>query len=196
MISGKPNVRQLCLAAISLFLLNFQAARPQPPSTTQQNNLDAPCHHQEFEEFAFLEGDWEVKLNNRFGDGKWEETTATSQIKRDLSGCILIERLLGSRENRPFQVLSLFAFDNNSKRLQYLLSDSEHGLLALYQGRKTGSEILLDLEFVREDGSKVTVRRAYSEIKKDSFSLESKHSRDGGKSWLTVMRARYGRKPK
>jgi hypothetical protein len=168
--------------------------RSQQPPATRHNSPDAPCHHQELEEFAFLEGVWEVKLNNRLGDGKWEESTATSQIKRDLSGCVLMERLLGSRENRPFHVLSLFAFDNNSKRLQYLLSDSEHGLLALYQGRKTGNEILLDLEFVSDDGRKVTVRRAYSEIKKDSFSLESKHSRDGGKSWLTVMRARYARK--
>lgn len=183
--------------AIAVLVLFLEGRIPQQLTHAQASPGNvSPCYHQEFSEFSFLEGDWEVKLNSRLGDGKWEETTATSQIKRDLSGCILIERLLGSREDRPFHVLSLFAFDNNSKRLQYLLSDSEHGLLALYQGRKLGGEILLDLELVRDDGSKVTVRRSYSEIKKDSFSLESKHSRDGGKSWLTVMRAHYRRSRK
>ena len=184
----------LCLAVAVLVLFSEGRITRQLTHAQASEGSVPPCYHQEFSEFSFLEGDWEVKLNSRLGDGKWEETTATSQIKRDLSGCILIERLLGSRQNRPFHVLSLFAFDNNSKRLQYLLSDSEHGLLALFQGRKFGGEILLELELVRGDGTRVTIRRSYSEIKKDSFSLENKHSGDGGKSWLTVMRAQYGRK--
>ncbi|MEK6333677.1 MAG: DUF1579 family protein [Acidobacteriota bacterium] len=184
------------IAVAVLVLFSEGRIAPQLTHAQAYEGNVPPCYHQEFRDFSFLEGDWEVKLNSRLGDGKWEETTATSQIKRDLAGCILIERLLGSRQTRPFHVLSLFAFDNNSKRLQYLLSDSEHGLLALFQGRKLGGEILLDLELVRGDGTKVTIRRTYSEIKKDSFSLEGQHSGDGGKSWLTVMRAQYGRKVK
>jgi len=186
----------LCVIGAFLLLIpkNELARSQQSPSVLRAQRSALPCYHKEFDDFAFLEGDWEVKLNSRFGDGQWEESKATSQIKRDLSGCILMERLIGLRQGRPFHVLSIFAFDNNSKRLQYLLSDSEHGLLALYQGRKFRDELVLNQECVRDDGTKVTIRRAYSEISNDSFTLESKHSRDAGKTWLTVMKARYGRK--
>jgi len=90
-----------------------------------------PCYHKEFEDLVFVEGDWEVKLSTRSPDGKWEETTGVSQIRRDLDGCLLMERFLGSRQKRTFHMLNLFAFDNNSKLLQESLTDSEHGLLAL-----------------------------------------------------------------
>jgi uncharacterized protein DUF1579 len=177
-----------------LFVLETGSGRSQQLRMTPAPQNRPPCYHNDFAEFAFLQGDWDVKLNSRLGDGRWEETVAASQIKPDLAGCLLTERLVGSREGRPFHVLSLFAFDNNSKRLQCVLSDSDHGLLALFQGRKLASEIVLDMELTRDDGSKVTIRRAYSEITKDSFTLESKHSRDNRTTWLTVMKARYSRK--
>ena len=136
----------------------------------------------------------EVALSTRLGDGQWEDTSATSEIKRDLQGCLLSERLAGSRQKRPFHVWSLFAFDNHSKLLQQVLTDSEHGLLSMFQGGKNQDEVDFDLPLTRDDGSKWLVRRSYFAVTQNSFTVENKHSQDGGKSWRVVVKARYVRK--
>ena len=64
----------------------------------------------------------------------------------------------------------------------------------MYQGRKMGGEILLDLELIHADGTKALVRRAYFEITNNSFTLENRRSEDEGKTWLIVTKARYSRK--
>jgi len=182
-------------AIVTMLLLIAAPGRAQDQHANPGLQADAlPCYHRELEGLAFLEGDWAVTLSTRLADGKWEDTTATSQIKRDLGGCLLVERFAGTRQTRPFQVLSLFAFDIHSKLFQQTLTDSEHGLLALYQGQKSQSEVTFELELIRDDGSKWTVRRVYSAVTRNSFTVENKHSQDGGKTWAVVVKARYSRK--
>ena len=193
----RTKISGLALKAIVvvLVLITGTAWAQNPPTAEPPAGNTLPCYHKEVEDLGFLEGDWNVTLSTRLGDGQWEESMATSQIRRDLGGCLFMERFSGSRQKRPFQVLSLFAFDNHSKLFQQSLTDSEHGLLALYQGRKIEGEVLFDLPLIRDDGTRVTVRRAYSAVTRNSFTVENKHSPDGGKTWLIVVTARYGRKP-
>lgn len=183
----------LSLQLIIVWFMLTSVAWAQNPHRREEPEA-SPCYHKELEDLAFLEGNWTVALSTRLGDGQWENTSATSEIKRDLHGCLLSERLAGSRQKRPFHVLSLFAFDNHSKLLQQVLTDSEHGLLALYQGGKNQDEVDFDLPLTRDDGSKWLVRRAYFAVTQDSFTVENKHSQDGGKTWRVVVKARYVRK--
>lgn len=157
----------------------------------QQNA--APCYHKELEGLDFLIGDWIVESNMRLGDGKWEQTSATSQIKPDLSGCLLNERFTGSRESRPFTALGIMGFNSVTGKLQRVWSDSEHGLLILYEGSRSGREMILDTE-VLLNGNKVKLRNVYFEISRDSFRLESRRSHDDGKTWITVSKLLYKRR--
>jgi hypothetical protein len=85
------------------------------------------------------------------------------------------------------------AFNNTSKKLQRSWSDSEHGLLVLYEGYRSGNEIILETEILLE-GKSVKLRNAFLEISENSFNLESGRSTDGGKTWITVTRLKYIRK--
>ena len=137
---------------------------------------------------------WTVRTNTRLAaNGPWEQTVASAQIKRDLNGCMLTARVTGTRQGRPFQALSMFAWNNNSQRLQQVFSDSEHGPLVFYEGVESGAEILVDLDWKLPDGRSVKLRRAYFNLAKDSFTLESRRSTDGGKTWDTTGRAEYRR---
>jgi hypothetical protein len=172
---------------LSLTLCWLSLATP-----ARQENV-APCFHKEREAIDFLLGDWNVDANVRLADGTWEHSSATSQIKADLSGCLLSERFTGTRAGHAFTALSLMAFNNASKKLQRVWSDSEHGLLITYEGNRSGNRIILETEILL-DGKRVKLRNAYLEISETSFSLESGRSTDDGKTWITVTRLRYKRK--
>jgi hypothetical protein len=183
------------LLSVALFwfigssITHLQQAHASPGR--QENPV--PCLHKEREALDFLMGDWNVEANVRLGDGKWEHSSATSQIKPDLSGCLLSERFTGTRNGHAFTALALMAFNNTSKKLQRLWSDSEHGLLILYDGNRSENEIILETEILL-DGRSVKLRNSYLEITGNSFNLESARSTDGGKTWITVTRLRYTRK--
>jgi hypothetical protein len=163
------------------------AASPVP-----QQNM-SPCYHKEREALDFLIGDWNVDANVRLADGTWEKSSATTEIKADLSGCLLSERFTGMRAGHTFSALALMAFNNTSKRLQRVWSDSEHGLLVMYEGNRSGNEIIMETEILL-DGKSVKLRNAYLEISGSAFSLESGRSTDGGKTWITVTKLQYKRK--
>ncbi len=152
-----------------------------------------PCYHKEFEALRFLAGNWDVQSSTRAGDGKWEKTKAASQIVPELSGCLLKEQFSGSRGGRPFNILALIAYNGTSKKMQRAWSDSEHGLLILYDGDKTGDTMTLSTA-IDLDGKKVLLRIAYTEIKNDSFRMEAGRSHDEGKTWITTSTLLYKRK--
>jgi hypothetical protein len=161
-------------------------------ANAQQQNT-SPCYHKELDGLDFLVGDWVIDANARLADGRWEQGPASSQIKRELSQCLLDERFNGSRTGRPFSALGIMGFNSVSGKLQKVWSDSEHGVLILYEGVRNGKEIILDTEILL-NGNKVKLRNSYLEIANDSFRLESSRSHDDGKTWITVSKLAYKRK--
>src|ERR1044072_12726 len=176
----------------SAILLSLTLCWLSLTTPARQENVP-PCFHKEREAIDFLLGDWNVDANVRLADGTWEHSSATSQIKPDLSGCLLSERFTGTRAGHAFTALALMAFNNASKKLQRVWSDSEHGLLITYEGNRSGNRIILETE-ISLDGKRVKLRNAYLEISETSFSLESGRSTDDGKTWITVTRLQYKRK--
>lgn len=185
--------KSLLLLSLTLQLVIATYAPKQVAGFQAAPQNTAPCYHKEREAIDFLIGDWKVDANVRLADGTWEHSSATSQIKPDLSGCLLSERFEGTRAGHTFTALALMAFNNTSKKLQRAWSDSEHGLLVTYEGNRTGNEIILETDILL-DGKTVKLRNAYLDISGSSFNLESGRSTDGGKSWITVTRLRYTRK--
>ena len=161
-------------------------------STSSPQNV-SPCYHKELESLEFLVGDWTVEANVITGNGKWEQSSASSRIKRDSSSCLFEERFAGSREGHPFSALGIMGFNSTSGKLQRVWSDSEHGILILYEGDRDAKEMILYADILL-DGNRVKLRNAYFEITKDSFRLESGRSHDGGKTWITVSKLQYRRK--
>jgi hypothetical protein len=162
---------------------------------TAASNLQnvSPCFHKELKNFDFLVGDWVVESDMRSGDGSWEKSSATSQIKRDLSGCWLSERFSGSRGGHAFSALGIMGFNSVSGKLQRVWSDSEHGILILYEGNRSANDLILETEILL-NGKRVKLRNVYLEITRDSFRLESGRSHDDGKSWITVSKLQYKHK--
>ena len=192
MLHKSINLRQVAIRFIlagCIFIIMPRQALTLP--TSQQNV--SPCYHKELENLDFLMGDWIVEANVRSGEGKWEQSPATSQIKPDLSGCLLNERFNGSRGGHSFSALGIMGFNSVSGKLQRVWSDSEHGILILYEGNRNGKEMILETE-VLLDGKRVRLRNAYLEITRDSFRLESGRSHDDGKTWITVSKLQYKRK--
>lgn len=172
-------------------IFTFMPVKPATRSSGQQKM--PPCYHKELGDIDFLIGDWTIEANVRLADGKWEQSSAVSKISPDLSGCLLNERFTGTRADHTFSALAIMGFNSVTGKLQRMWSDSEHGLLIIYEGNRKGNEMSLDTE-VLLDGKKVKLRNSYLEIAKDSFRLESARSVDDGKTWITVMKLEYKRK--
>jgi hypothetical protein len=192
MLHESTDLRQLALCLVlagCVLVVTPERAATLPPG---QQNMP-PCYHKELGDIDFLTGDWTVESNVRSGDGKWEQSSATSQIKPDLSGCLLNERFTGMRGGHSFSALGIMGFNSITGKLQRVWSDSEHGLLIMYEGNRNGREMILETE-VLLDGKRVKLRNAYLEITRDSFRLESGRSHDGGKTWITVTKLQYKRK--
>ena len=187
-INFRQGAPRFVLAACIFIIMPQQT----PTLSSSQQNMP-PCYHKELGNIDFLIGDWIVEANVRSGDGKWEPSSATSQIKPDLSGCLLNERFTGSRGGHSFSALVIMGFNSVSGKLQRVWSDSEHGLLILYEGKRNGQEMILETEILL-DGKRVKLRNAYLEITRDSFRLESGRSHDDGKTWITVTKLQYKRK--
>ena len=103
------------------------------------------------------------------------------------------ERFTGTRAGHPFSAIAMMGFNSTSGKLQRMWSDSEHGLLIIYEGKRNGDEMILETE-VSLDGRKVKLRNSYLALTSNSFRLESARSVDDGKTWITVTKLQYRRK--
>lgn len=152
------------------------------------------CWHEELAELSFLEGAWEVHSAARLPGGTWDTTVARSNIQFDLKGCLLVERLHGSRAGNEYEAVGLFAFNSVERRLQRVWIDSEHGMLVTYEGESQAGEIVLEYRMVLR-GQSTLLRHVYLDIGEDAFTLESRRSNDDGQSWEVTWRALYSRSP-
>src|SRR4029077_6331748 len=123
--------------------------------------------------------------------GPWEKTEAASTIVPDLMGCAFVEHLDAARDGKPLQLLSILAYDRSGGRWQYTVTDSEHGRLQAYEGRRDGDAFALrgTLEI---PGGKVLLRRTLRQESDAAFTWEAARSADG-KAWDVTTRFEYRR---
>jgi len=152
-----------------------------------------PCRVGAFEDVAFCRGTWRVTVTARLSaQGPWEKTEATSTIVADLMGCAFIEHLDTTRDGRPLQLLSMLTYDHNGGRWQYTVTDSEHGRVQTYEGRRDVDTFVL-LSNLEMPGGRVLLRRTLKQESADAFTWESARSPDEGKTWDVTTRFEYRR---
>jgi len=152
-----------------------------------------PCRVGALEHVAFYAGTWRVTVSARLSArGPWEKTEATSTIVPDLMGCAFVEHLDTTREGRPTQLLSMLTYDHNRGRWQYTVTDSEHGRVQTYEGRRDVDTFVL-LSNLEMPGGRVLLRRTLKKASADAFTWESGRSIDQGKTWDVTTRFDYRR---
>jgi hypothetical protein len=151
------------------------------------------CRVAAFDEVAFYSGVWRVTLNRRVSAaGAWERTDGRATIRAALMGCALVESLDSVREGAPLQVFSVLTHDRTAGRWQYSVTDSEHGRLQTYEGRREGGAFVLVVP-LEIPGGRVLVRRTLTPVSADAFRWESARSLDEGRTWEVVSRFEYQR---
>jgi hypothetical protein len=152
-----------------------------------------PCRVGAFEDVAFYPGTWRVTVTARLSaQGPWEKTEATSTIVADLMGCAFVEHLDTTRDGRPLQLLSMLTYDHNGGRWQYTVTDSEHGRVQTYEGRRDVDTFVLPVES-RDVGRPGAAAADVEAGIRDAFTWESARSPDEGKTWDVTTRFEYRR---
>jgi hypothetical protein len=152
-----------------------------------------PCRVGAFDEFAFYPGAWRVTLVARLSPrGPWEKTAGTSTIAPELMGCAFIERLETTRQGKPLQLMSILTYDHAARQWQYTVTDSEHGRMQTYEGRRQGDAIVLLVDLAIP-GGRVLLKRTLRIESADVFTWESARSPDHGRTWDVTTRFEYRR---
>ena len=151
-----------------------------------------PCRVGAFEDVAFYPGKWRVTIAARqSARGPWEKTEATSTITADLMGCAFVEHLDTTRDGKPLQLLSILTYDHNGGRWQYTVTDSAHGRVQTYEGRRDADAFVL-LADLDVPGGRVRLRRTLRKDSDEAFTWESARSADG-RAWDVTTRFEYRR---
>lgn len=175
------------LLSAAAWLSIAQAAFAQAPA-------NPPCWHAEFDAFSFLPGEWLVRAEHRRGDGTWETTDARCWISREMKGCVLTERYVGTHAGERAEARGMYGFDSVTGKLQHLWVDDAHGMLTTYEGGRVEDEIVLEYAMVLR-GKATVLRDVYTGIEKDAFRIEGSRSNDGGKTWDVTSRLSFTRAP-
>ena len=177
---------------LSLFILQILILNSFAQETVQPKD-ELGCATEESKRLKFLEGKWNVvnrfRINGR--ENIWEETKAKSKIKFLFKDCLWQEELKGKREGRPHKVISLYSYNNMSKKLQWVGGHSEHGVLTLYEGNFDEGELKLESS-LEIRGRTIFFRRLITKTA-SGFEVRSQRSVDEGKTWDTGWHLTYTR---
>lgn len=178
-------MKLLWVALIALFV---------PLAPHAQTAEHPPCWHAEFDSLSFLAGEWVVRAEDRLEGGKWETTDARCWITREMKGCAMSQRYVGTRQGKRFEARGMYGFDSVNGKLQHMTIDDEHGMLTTYAGSRVGNDIVLDFAMDLR-GHPVILREVISSTSPDAFRVENSRSNDGGKTWDVTSKRAYTRAP-
>ncbi len=151
------------------------------------------CYHEEFQALDFLSGSWSVSGSVRRPDGEWEDVDGTSEIVRDLGGCILSERYEDDRSEGRFFAVATYSYDPIDRRHQKTWIDSAHGLATHYRGGEVSGKIV----FSSSKEIRGTVHHFVEEYTVESastFVLERRRATGNRQSWRATSRITYERR--
>lgn len=165
-------------------------AQATPPTTTYS------CADTTARVLGFLVGEYAARAAFRAGPAAWDSTTATVTITPDLRGCVLREHFRGTRYGAPYEYLALWsAHGGGSTPVQRLFVHSQHGILVLSAGRRSGDSLVVgDSVFLRGRWIHQEVALWREGAAGTVLLSESRRSEDGRASWFATQRMRYERR--
>jgi hypothetical protein len=164
---------RLVALTIALSPVLATAQEPEPP---------APCAAEEYRQFDFWLGSWEVTTP----DGN---VAGTNAIKSILNGCVLHESWRG---RGGMTGTSYNTYDPSAGTWHQTWVDDRGGFLLLSGGLEEGSMVLQG-EMVDDEGP-VTHRITWTPVAAGQVRQLWEASRDGGGTWSVVFDGKYARK--
>ena len=145
---------------------------------------------------GFLVGEYSASASFRAGPTAWDSTTATVTIARDLEGCVLREQFRGTRYGAPYEYLALWSANGGATMpVQRLFVHSQHGILVLSAGSRTGDSLVVgDSVFLRGRWVFQQVVLWPERTAGTVLRSESRRSEDGRATWFITQRMRYQRR--
>lgn len=161
------------VAALSL------ALSPVAASAQETAEATPPCAGEEYRQFDFWLGSWEVTTP----DGNVAGTNAIDSI---LNGCVLREQWRGAR---GMTGTSYNTYDPHTGAWYQTWVDDRGGFLLLSGGLEEGSMVLRG-EMVDDQGA-VLHRITWTPVVTEQVRQLWEASRDGGATWSVVFDGRY-----
>ena len=142
---------------------------------------DSPCSGEEYRQFDFWIGDWEVLDEAGTPQG-------TNRIEQILGGCALQENWVGAEGSTGH---SFNTFDKNSGRWHQTWVDG-NGLLLLLDGGLEEGSMVLSGPGVSRDGDPITHRISWTPLEDGRVRQHWQACKDGG-DWNEVFDGYYTR---
>jgi len=162
-------------------VLSQQSAKPATPPD--------PCTAAEQKQLDFWVGEWDLTWP---GQKAGETSHGTNSIRRILDGCVVQETFSGG-DSMHLRGASVSIFDFTAGKWKQTWVDNEGGYLD-FVGELKDSQVILQREAVRNDGTKVLQRMVFKNIGPNELDWSWEASRDGGKTWQVQWPIHYKRK--
>ncbi|WP_251358349.1 hypothetical protein [Kangiella sp. TOML190] len=172
------NISVLWVLIVSLLMLKLSASEAPPPEPTP-----IPCSSDEYRQFDFWIGDWEVfDIDNK--------KVGENRIVKILAGCALQENWTGVSKNRGH---SYNIYDTSTASWHQTWVDNSGTLLQLDGGLKDGA-MVLEGESYTPQGP--LLNRISWTAKDDAVLQVWSLSTDRGKTWRAIFHGLYKKKVK
>ncbi len=149
------------------------------------------CSGQEYHQFDFWIGQWDIKQKILKADGKWFEANASTNVSPVLGDCALMEEWQGDvfffwegmEKPEPLKGFSVRAYDSKTKQWTISWMDTRHLRFTEFVGSFHDGRG----EFFRKrpngKGNETITRVTFSEITPASVLWELAISTDAGQTW-------------
>lgn len=179
------------LFAFALALCSLQAASAQTPSGTNSTTTAPvaasakPCDSEEYRQFDFWLGQWDVYLP----DGK---TAGASVIQSFADGCALLENWSGTG---GFTGKSINIYDITDKQWHQSWVDNSGSRLNL-EGKFADGKMVLWTDAPNPNKAGALLRQQITWTKNADGSVRQlwETSEDAGKTWVTAFDGKYVRR--
>ncbi|MEM9293012.1 MAG: hypothetical protein AAGD01_15130 [Acidobacteriota bacterium] len=151
------------------------------------------------EDFAALEGEWEVQSRFRSSPrAPWAEEGTFSTFTTDLDGAVVVENITLPQGGSDLVTRRALSFDRQRGAYRYLVADATQPWHILLVGeRAEDGSLVLDstgtdtapLAGERSQDRRITFRN----ISDNAFEVVTEVTPDGGENWLVVEELSYSR---
>lgn len=151
----------------------------------------------EISKLAFLEGDWDVKLEFMGRRGSYQDRGTTESCIKFASTNLLQENI--SYENYFPNSLNInFTYDAGTGKYRIAAFNDFTSTFDMFQGElKDNILVMEDTQIAyseKQDSTRTCRQFTYTKVDEDKFTVENKVSNDEGKTWRPQARLTYTRK--
>ncbi len=150
----------------------------------------------EIKKLAFLYGNWDVKVEVWTGRGGWYPLGSTvSNIKFEATN-MLQEKINYDRIMPQAKIIN-YSYNSSTKKYRLAVFNNFSSTIEVFEGNFDGNDFFADnvsISYGEAESKTVFSQISISEIESNSFIMEIKQSKDGGKTWNASDKFSYKKK--